>query len=71
MICFQDSELVCYDLKYALRLCLEHDHKEACVHIYSTMALYEEAVHLALQVSSLKHSFSVSFHTNIIILFAR
>ncbi|KAK2189905.1 hypothetical protein NP493_94g03000 [Ridgeia piscesae] len=46
----QDPDLVCYDLKYALRLCLEHDHKEACVHIYSTMGLYEEAVHLALQV---------------------
>ena len=42
---------MCYDLKYALRLCLEHDHKEACVHIYSTMGLYEEAVHLALQVN--------------------
>ena len=63
---------MCYDLKYALRLCLEHDHKEACVHIYSTMGLYEEAVHLALQVSSFcrKHSFSVIFHTKMFISFA-
>lgn len=39
-----------YDLKYALRLCLEHDHKKAAVHIYATMGLYEEAVDLALKV---------------------
>lgn len=38
-------------MKYALRLCAEYDHKEARVHIYSTMGLYEEAVDLALQVS--------------------
>ncbi|XP_033628364.1 vacuolar protein sorting-associated protein 18 homolog [Asterias rubens] len=39
-----------YDLKYALRLCAEHAHKRACVYIYTTMGLYEEAVDLALQV---------------------
>jgi len=44
----QESD-VCYDLKYALRLCSEHDHKAACVKIYSMMGLYEEAVELALQ----------------------
>ena len=48
----QEAEQVHYDLKYALRLCAEHDHKRACVHIYSTMGLYEEAVDLALQVHS-------------------
>lgn len=41
-----------YDLEYALRLCSEHDLKPACVHIYSTMGLYEEAVDLALLVST-------------------
>ncbi len=41
-----------YDLKYALRLCSEHNHRRACVHIYSTMGLYEEAVDLALQVDT-------------------
>ena len=46
----QDPELVCYDLKYALRLCSEYGHKKACVHIYTTMGLYEEAVDLALEV---------------------
>ena len=37
-------------MKYALRLCAEHKHYKACVHIYTTMGLYEEAVDLALQV---------------------
>ncbi len=46
----QDPEIVYYDLKYGLRLCAEYKHKKACVHIYSTMGLYEEAVDLALQV---------------------
>ena len=41
---------LCYDLKFALRLCSEHGHKRECVHIYSLMGLYEEAVDLALQV---------------------
>nr|XP_022303010.1 vacuolar protein sorting-associated protein 18 homolog [Crassostrea virginica] len=45
-----DEDTICYDLKYALRLCAEHGHKRACVHIYSLMGLYEEAVDLALQV---------------------
>ena len=46
----KDPELICYDLKYALRLCSEHEHKEACVHIYSIMGLFEEAVDLAIEV---------------------
>ena len=37
-------------MKYALRLCSEHDLKAACVKIYAVMALFEEAVELALQV---------------------
>jgi len=43
---------VCYDMKYALRLCSEHNKQRACVHIYSTMGLFEEAVDLSLKVSS-------------------
>lgn len=39
-----------YDLKYALRLCAEHGHHRACVHVYKVLELYEEAVDLALQV---------------------
>ncbi|XP_077238877.1 zinc ion binding protein isoform X2 [Tasmannia lanceolata] len=39
-----------YDPKYALRLCLKEKRMRACVHIYSMMSMYEEAVSLALQV---------------------
>jgi hypothetical protein len=46
----QEADQVSYDLKYALRLCSECDHKRACIHIYTTMGLYDEAVDLALQV---------------------
>ncbi|XP_067928521.1 vacuolar protein sorting-associated protein 18 homolog [Watersipora subatra] len=46
----QDAESVNYDLKYALRLCSEKRLYKACIHIYSTMGLYSEAVNLALEV---------------------
>lgn len=45
----QDPALVNYDLKYALRLCSDLELDKACVHICSTMGLYEEAVSLALK----------------------
>lgn len=51
-MCLQEVHEICYDVKYALRLCAEYGHKRACVHIYSLMGLYEEAVDMALQVSS-------------------
>lgn len=41
---------MCYDLKYALRLCTKYNKKRACVLIYSQMGLFEEAVDLALTV---------------------
>ncbi|KAK8622377.1 hypothetical protein V6N13_117296 [Hibiscus sabdariffa] len=41
-----------YDPKYALRLCLKEKRMRACVHIYSMMAMHEEAVALALQIDS-------------------
>ncbi|XP_077526342.1 vacuolar protein sorting-associated protein 18 dor [Haemaphysalis longicornis] len=46
----QDQTTVPYDLKYALRVCSELGLTRACVHIYTTMELYEEAVDLALKV---------------------
>ena len=46
----QDEQAVCYDLKYALRLCSENGKDQATVQIYCTMNLYEEAVDLALRV---------------------
>jgi len=39
-----------YDQKYALRLCTQEHKKRACVAIYSSMKLYEEAVDHALTV---------------------
>ncbi|KAI9301302.1 Pep3/Vps18/deep orange family-domain-containing protein [Cunninghamella echinulata] len=38
-----------YNLDYALRLCSQNGRTESCVHIYSQMGLYEEAVNLALK----------------------
>eukprot|EP01062_Namystynia_karyoxenos_P054122 TRINITY_DN4432_c0_g1_i6.p1 TRINITY_DN4432_c0_g1~~TRINITY_DN4432_c0_g1_i6.p1 ORF type:complete len:1156 (+),score=379.42 TRINITY_DN4432_c0_g1_i6:111-3578(+) len=38
-----------FDLKYALRICLEEGKDQACVHIYSRMGLYDDAVSLALR----------------------
>ncbi|KAI8344695.1 Pep3/Vps18/deep orange family-domain-containing protein [Chlamydoabsidia padenii] len=38
-----------YNLDYALRLCSQNGRSQSCVHIYSQMGLYEEAVNLALK----------------------
>lgn len=43
-----------YELDYALRICSRNGRTQSCVHIYSQMGLYEEAVALALEV---KHIF--------------
>lgn len=37
-----------YDLDYALRVCAEHDRREASVRLYAKMGFYESAVDLAL-----------------------
>ena len=39
---FQENYV--YDVKYALRVCIQEGKKEACVFIYSLLGLYEEAV---------------------------
>ena len=39
-----------YDVKYALRVCIQENKREACVFIYALLHLYEEAVKLALKV---------------------
>jgi tetratricopeptide (TPR) repeat protein len=38
-----------YDADFALRLCIQHDRVQSCVHIYSAMGQYQQAVELALQ----------------------
>jgi hypothetical protein len=39
-----------YNLDYALRLCSQNNRMQSCVHIYSQMGLFEEAVNLSLKV---------------------
>ncbi|KAF7727857.1 hypothetical protein EC973_006970 [Apophysomyces ossiformis] len=43
-----------YNLDYALRLCSQNGRTQSCVHIYSQMGLYEEAVNLALKYHDLE-----------------
>ncbi len=38
-----------YDADFALRLCIQHKRIQSCVHIYSSMGQYLQAVELALQ----------------------
>lgn len=38
-----------YDADFALRLCIQNNRVQSCVHIYSAMGQYQQAVELALQ----------------------
>lgn len=38
-----------YDADFALRLCIQHERVQSCIHIYSAMGQYLQAVELALQ----------------------
>ncbi|EEH36124.2 vacuolar membrane protein pep3 [Paracoccidioides lutzii Pb01] len=38
-----------YDADFALRLCIQHNRVQSCVHIYTTMCQYLQAVELALK----------------------
>lgn len=38
-----------YDADFALRLCIQHQRVQSCVHIYSAMGQYAQAVELALK----------------------
>ncbi|KAJ6155577.1 hypothetical protein N7470_006143 [Penicillium chermesinum] len=38
-----------YDADFALRLCIQHDRVQSCIHIYSAMGQYQQAVELALE----------------------
>ncbi|KAH0606968.1 uncharacterized protein H6S33_002956 [Morchella sextelata] len=42
-----------YDADFALRLCIRHNHVLSCVHLYSSMGLYLQAVELALKHGNL------------------
>ncbi|XP_065214081.1 vacuolar protein sorting-associated protein 18 homolog isoform X2 [Planococcus citri] len=47
----QDSSMVNYDIRYALKLCQEYGLKKACVQLSSLLGLWESAVDLALTVN--------------------
>jgi hypothetical protein len=57
-----------YNLDYALRLCTQNGRTQSCVHIYSQMGLYEEAVNLALKVSV---AHALFYHARLLNLFTR
>ncbi|XP_064080342.1 vacuolar protein sorting-associated protein 18 homolog [Macrobrachium nipponense] len=48
-----DSQSVHYDLKFALRECISAGEEKACVHILTTMGLYQDAVELALKLDTI------------------
>ncbi len=43
-----------FDADFALRLCIQHSRVQSCVHIYSTMGQYLQAVELALAHSEIE-----------------
>eukprot|EP01061_Rhynchopus_euleeides_P007408 TRINITY_DN16458_c0_g1_i6.p2 TRINITY_DN16458_c0_g1~~TRINITY_DN16458_c0_g1_i6.p2 ORF type:complete len:284 (+),score=118.45 TRINITY_DN16458_c0_g1_i6:467-1318(+) len=50
-----------HDLKYALRLCLAEGNFRACVHVYSALGLYEDAVNCALKIEDIELAKKVWF----------
>uniref|UniRef100_A0A914V2Z5 Vacuolar protein sorting-associated protein 18 homolog n=1 Tax=Plectus sambesii TaxID=2011161 RepID=A0A914V2Z5_9BILA len=46
-----DRNTICYDVKFALRVCSEKGLDRACVHLYSVSELHEEAITLALKLN--------------------
>ncbi|XP_054163703.1 vacuolar protein sorting-associated protein 18 homolog [Oppia nitens] len=46
----QDESSVPYDIRYAIRVCIELGLDRACIHLYSTMGMLEEAVDLGLKI---------------------
>lgn len=47
------SDVPSFDSDFALRLCIQHARVQSCVHIYSTMGQYLQAVELALAHSEI------------------
>lgn len=53
-----------YDADFALRLCIEHKRIQSCVHIYSTMGQYLQAVTLALSHNNIDLASSIADRPN-------
>ncbi|KAF7719603.1 Vps18-like protein [Penicillium ucsense] len=50
----QSSSPPRYDADFALRLCIQHKRVQSCVHIYSAMGQYLQAVELALESNDIE-----------------
>lgn len=53
-----------YDADFALRLCIQHKRVQSCVHIYSSMQQYVQAVDLALKYDEIELASSVADQSN-------
>jgi hypothetical protein len=53
-----------YDADFALRLCIQHKRVQSCVHIYSSMHQYVQAVDLALKYDEIELASSVADRSN-------
>ncbi|KAH9872807.1 hypothetical protein J1614_005201 [Plenodomus biglobosus] len=49
-----------YDADFALRLCIQHKRVQSCVHIYSSMQQYAQAVDLALKYDEIELASAVA-----------
>ncbi|KAH8702494.1 vacuolar protein sorting protein DigA [Talaromyces proteolyticus] len=50
----QSSDPPPYDADFALRLCIQHERVQSCIHIYSSMGQYLQAVELALKYNDIE-----------------
>ncbi|KAF9733687.1 hypothetical protein PMIN06_006528 [Paraphaeosphaeria minitans] len=53
-----------YDADFALRLCIQHNRVQSCVHIYSSMGQYAQAVDLALKYDEIDLASNVADRSN-------
>ncbi|KAJ4402764.1 tethering complex subunit [Didymella pomorum] len=53
-----------YDADFALRLCIQHKRVQSCVHIYSSMGQYVQAVDLALKYDEIDLASNVADRSN-------
>jgi hypothetical protein len=53
-----------YDADFALRLCIQHKRVQSCVHIYSSMGQYVQAVDLALKYDEVNLASDVADRSN-------
>ncbi|KAJ4324112.1 tethering complex subunit [Neodidymelliopsis sp. IMI 364377] len=53
-----------YDADFALRLCIQHKRVQSCVHIYSSMGQYVQAVDLALKYDEVDLASNVADRSN-------